>query len=218
LDAARASRLVSKYRNDLTSGFYETVIQGSKQILAKNDTEQPADVALYALGEAYVHYDFAGKNYDLSRYYFKKLIDKFPDSPLSSEARTYVSLLEKIDLKEKEIVSLEKEQESVAVARGMVEEHNFEEAVRKNLRILKDPGKGPPKDGALYNLGLIYAHIENPAKDYEKSQKYFRELVENFPESPLAGEARIWLGLFGVFEKMQQIDTDIEEQKKQLIR
>ena len=173
-------------------------------------------MALYALGEAYVHHDFEGKNYELSKYYFDKLIKNFPDSPLTSEAKTFVSLFETFAVKDMAIATLEEEHESVSVGHKVVDDQNFEEAVKKNLLILEQAGKNPPRDGALYNLGLIYAHIDNPAKDYKKSQSYFQELTKDFPSSPLAEEARIWLGLFQIFEKMQQIDLEIEQQKKQL--
>ena len=218
VDTIKAQKLVAKYRGDLTSGFFETVIQQSKQVLKKNDTKTPADVALYALGEAYVHHDFEGKNYELSKYYFDKLIKNFPDSPLTSEAKTFVSLFETFAVKDMAIATLEEEHESVSVGHKVVDNQNFEEAVKKNMLILDQADKSPPRDGALYNLGLIYAHMDNPAKDYKKSQSYFQELTKDFPNSPLAEEARIWLGLFQIFEKMQQIDLEIEQQKKQLTR
>jgi TolA-binding protein len=90
--------------------------------------------------------------------------------------------------------------------------------VQENLQILEKAGKKKPADEALYNLGLIYAHIDNPAKDFKKSQTYFHLLIEQFPDSKLAEEGRIWLGLFETIEKIQQIDVDIEQQKKQLSR
>jgi len=68
----------------------------------------------------------------------------------------------------------------------------------------------------LYNLGLIYAHGNNPAKDYGKSQNYFDLLTKQFPDSELAEEAQIWLGLFETIEKIQQIDIEIDQQRKQL--
>jgi hypothetical protein len=43
-------------------------------------------------------------------------------------------------------------------------------------------------------------------------------LIKQFPDSPLAEEARIWLGLFETLEKIQQIDIEIEQQKRELIR
>ena len=100
----------------------------------------------------------------------------------------------------------------------MVENHKFEEAVQKNLLVVKKAGPKKPSDEALYNLGLIYADVDNPGKDYKKSQIYFHALLKQFPDSEYAEEARIWLGLFKTIEKMQMIDIEIEQQKKQLIR
>ncbi len=100
----------------------------------------------------------------------------------------------------------------------IVENRNFEEAAQKNLKILQTSDNKKPADEALYNLGLIYAHVDNPVKDYQKSQAYFQELIQKFPDSQFAEEARIWLGLFETIEKMQQIDIDIEQQKKQMTR
>ena len=232
----------------MAAGFFETVIQQSKQVIAENETEPPADVAFYSLGEVYAHHDYKGRDYALSQYYFEKLIMNFPDSQLNAEAKTYISLFENIAAKEKEVadaaadaaavadaadsdaaatekvsqkeIIVEKKNESAPVPepRKVVKNQNFEEAVKENLQILEKAGKKKPADEALYNLGLIYAHIDNPAKDYEKSQIYFHLLTEQFPDSEFAEEGRIWLGLFKTIEKIQQIDVDIEQQKKQLTR
>lgn len=213
--------MVSRQRHNLTSGFIDTVIRESRQVLEKTETERPADAALYALGEAYVHHAYEDKDYGMSRYYFEKLIANFPDSPLTDEARTFVSLFETFDVKEEKIQSLKKKKEkheSIIIAHKEIENGDFAAAVRENLLILEQPDDEAPKDGALYNLGMIYAHFDNPAKDYQKSRKYFGELIGKYPDSPLAGEARTWLGLFEIFERMQQIDIDIEQKKKELTR
>jgi outer membrane protein assembly factor BamD (BamD/ComL family) len=218
---------LEQYRENLAAGFFETVIQQSKQVIAENETEPPADVALYALGEVYARHDYKGRDYALSQYYFEKLIENFPDSQLTSEAKTYVSLLETIAAKEKEAAVVEHREITVIKVkkqvfdtrpRKVVENQNFEEAVQENLQILEEVGNKNPADEALYNLGLIYAHVDNPAKDYNKSQIYFHALTQQFPDSELAEEAQIWLGLFETIEKIQQIDIEIEQQKKQLTR
>ncbi|MFN2364947.1 MAG: tol-pal system YbgF family protein [Desulfurivibrionaceae bacterium] len=108
--------------------------------------------------------------------------------------------------------------ESIILAHNTGRNQDFQKAVKKNLLILDRAGNKPPRDGALYNLGLIYANIEYPAKDFKKSQHYFNQLIEEFPEGILAREARIWLGLFQVIEKMQQIDIEIEQQKRKFTR
>jgi TolA-binding protein len=227
----RAHQQLEQYRESMAAGFFETVIQQSEQVLAENETEPPADVALYFLGEVYAHHDYKGRNYVLSQYYFEELIGNFPDSPLTSEAKTYIGLFETIAAEEKltaaaekkasqKIIIIETKKRSVPVSkqRKIVENQNFEEAVQGNLQILQEVGNKKPADEALYNLGLIYAHVDNPAKDYKKSQIYFQILTQQFPDSELAEEGRIWLGLFETIEKMQQIDIEIEQQKKQLTR
>ena len=256
ITALRAHQQLEQYRESMADGFFETIIEQSEQVLEENETEPPADVALYVLGEVYAHPDFAGSDYALSQYYFERLVENFPDSNLTSEANTYLTLFETIAEREKEVTAatrekeataairekeataairekeataaekessqkekpIEKEEKSASVSksRQIVDNNDFEEAVQRNLQILEESGKKKPADEALYNLGLIYAHVDNPAKDYQKSQTYFNVLTEQFPDSDLAEEARIWLGLFETIEKIQQIDIDIEQQKKQL--
>lgn len=227
----RGHQQLERYRENMAAGYFETVIEQSKKIIAENETKPPADNALYALGEVYAHHNYEGRDYALSQQYFEKLIENFPESDLTSEAKTYISLFETIDSREKDaaalkenflhkeiIVEKEKKSQPVIMSRKVVENQNFTEAEEKNLQILEEAGKKKPADKALYNLGLIYAHVDNPGKDYKKSKIYFHILTTQFPDSEFAEEARIWLGLFETLEKIQQIDIDIEQQKKQLTR
>lgn len=187
------------------------------QVIETNETESPADVAFYALGEVYAHHDYPDRDYFLSQYYFEKLIQNFPDSDLSAEAKTYVSLLKTIIAKEKEAAVKKKKSVSTAPLGKMTGEHDFQEAIQKNLLILEKVGNKKPADAALFNLGLIYAHVDNPAKDYKKSRIYFHILSKQFPDSEFTEETRVILGLFETITKIQQIDIDIEQQKKELI-
>jgi len=175
----------------------------------------------------YAQPDYEGRDYALSHYYFEKLVTNFPDSKLAPEAKTYIGLFAAIAAKEKAAAVKEKKgkaaavkEEPVVIARShkVVENQNFTEALQRNMQILEEVGMKKPADEALYNIGLLYAHVDNPAKDYKKSQTYFEILTKQFPESDLAEEARIWLGLFDTIEKIQQIDVEIEQQKKQLTR
>ncbi|MDW7773943.1 MAG: tetratricopeptide repeat protein [Desulfobulbaceae bacterium] len=225
----RAERQLEQYREDLAAGSFAEVIGHARETVAENETEPAAELAFYALGKAYANHDYAGRDYALSRHYFEKLIENFPESRLSSEAETFISLFEIIDAKEKAAAAAcpEVEAKTTAAFPGeqphtvilppkRVEDKNFEEAANRNQQILTEIGNKKPADEVLYNLGLIYAHTDNPAKDYKKSQIYFHVLAKQFPDSELAEEARIWLGLFETIEKMQQIDIEIEQQKKKL--
>ena len=48
-------------------------------------------------------------------------------------------------------------------------------------------------DRAFYQIGLLYAHPENPNQNYEKSLVSFYKILDGFPESPLRGQARLWV-------------------------
>lgn len=224
----QAHQLLEQFRKDMAEGYYEKIIQQGNEILLKDTTKQPADVALYALGEVYAHHDFKDRDYRLSRAYFEKLIQNFPESDLTPEAKLYISLFNAIDAKEnatvvriqtaspKKFPAVEKRPIVPSPPpRKIVENQNFEEAIEQNLEILNKYGMNSPADSALYHLGLIYAHNNNPAKDLHKSQVYFNVLATQFPDSEYAEEAQIWLGLFETIDKIQQIDVDIEQQKKQ---
>ena len=227
----------------MAAGFFDTVIEQCNLIIEKNETVPPADIALYALGEVYANQNFAGRDYSLAQHYFEKLVENFPDSDLVPEAKIFISLFETIAAREQALAVIDennaetkkksaREQALAAIdennagtkkksvstikPRKLIANQDFEEAVKKNLQVVDESGKKKPADEALYNLGLIYVHYDNPAKDYQKSQLYFQQLTEQFPESEFAEEAQIWLGLFETIEKMQQIDKEIEQQKKQL--
>jgi TolA-binding protein len=241
--AIRAHQQLEQYRENMAAGFFDTVIDQCNQIIDKDETVPPADIALYALGEVYANQNFSGRNYSLAQHYFEKLVENFPDSVLVPEAKIFISLFETIAAREQALAVTDKnnaetkkksareqaltvidennagtKKKSVSAIkpRKLIVNQDFEEAVKKNLQVVDESGKKKPADEALYNLGLIYVHYDNPAKDYQKSQLYFQQLSEQFPESEFAEEAQIWLGLFETIEKMQQIDKEIEQQKKQL--
>lgn len=222
---------LQQYRNNLADGFYDTIVLQSRKVLEDGEKNPSAEVAFYALGEIYAHNDYSGKNYDLSQYYFEKLITNFPESPLNSEAKLYLGLFETIKEKEmmaksskpiiiespskKTIKPRSSEEQPAFLSESIVDNLDFEKAVRKNTRIIEKVGRKKPADAALYNLGLIYAHVNNPAKDYKKSEIYFTEITKQFPHSSYAEEAKVWLGVFETIKKIQQIDVEFDQQLKQ---
>jgi tetratricopeptide (TPR) repeat protein len=80
-----------------------------------------------------------------------------------------------------------KEAENLAV-RG-----EYGKALKEYERILKFFPDDSPGDIALFNMGLIWAHPDNPQRDYRRSAMCFQQLVHDFPGSSLTREAGIWL-------------------------
>lgn len=100
----------------------------------------------------------------------------------------------------------------------LLRQGDFEGALRENRKALAAAPEGDDADIALFDMGLIHAHYANPKKDYAKALESFRRLRNKYPRSPLAEEAKIWIGVLETMEKAKQIDIEIEEKKKGLTR
>lgn len=99
---------------------------------------------------------------------------------------------------------------------------DYEGSINENQKILSMSTHQPPKDKALFNLGLIYAHFGNPKKDFGKSLDFFKKLIKDYPRSPLVEQAKIWVEalqeneeLNHVIQKLKQVDIEIEERKRE---
>ena len=69
-----------------------------------------------------------------------------------------------------------------------------------------------------------------PKRDYQKSLDHFKRLVKVFPQSPFAGQAKIWIGLLQenerlkreieelnkTIKKSKQVDIEIDEKKREI--
>lgn len=226
-----AHQQLEKNRKNMGQGFFDEVIFENEKVLQTNDMNAAAEVALYALGEVYAHHDFEGRNYTVSQSYFERLIKNFPLSPLTSEAKVYISLFEAIASSEKAVAEKELSLQKAVLSahekklakvppprKTLVKNKNFEEAEANNMKILSRSAGKKPADKAMYNLGLIYVHVDNPQKNYTKAQAYFHLLTEKFPKSEYTEEARIWLGLLETIDQLLQIDIDLEQQKRKVLR
>ncbi len=80
----------------------------------------------------------------------------------------------------------------------------YEEALTTYQKVLSLSSQKPPGDEALFNMGLIYAHFNNPKKDYQKSIGCFVRVINDYPGSSLADQAKIWTGVLQETEKLGQ--------------
>ena len=81
----------------------------------------------------------------------------------------------------------------------------YEASMAKNLTVLNS---FPPSlaDQALFQIGLLYAHPENPNQNYEKSLGSFNKIINEFSESRLIPQAQLWvLFIRDVMDKEQKI-------------
>ena len=135
---------------------------------------------------------------------FKRLTHDFPESHLREEAKIWIGLLEMIEQERNAHVSYRRSKE-------LIRKNGLHKSLKEYEKILSRFPDRPPGDEALFNIGLIYIHNDNPKKKYKESLQMFKKLVHDFPQSDYIEEARIWIGLLEVIEKSKQADIEIEE-------
>ncbi len=100
--------------------------------------------------------------------------------------------------------------------KGLLAQGDYEGASHENLKILSLALRGPPEDEALFNMGWIYAHPENPKKDYGKSIFFFKKLLEDFPQSSRNERAKIWVGMLQENERLSQTTDECTRKNENL--
>ncbi len=101
-------------------------------------------------------------------------------------------------------------------AAQLCRQRDYDGALRENERVLSFSGKNPPGDRALFNMGLIYAHSENPKRDYEKASQFLQRMIRDYPQSSLADEAKTWAKVLQESEKSQQESERLKRENERL--
>jgi len=230
---------------------YDAALESYQKVLSLSPHKPPEDEALFNMGLAYTHFGNPKKDYKKSIDLFLRVLNDYPQSPFAVQARIWVGVLLESTESNKEVERLKetikdlerikkawresekaKQQEARWEEYGEAREHllrsqkflaqgNYEGAIAENKKILSMSDSRSPKDEALFNLGLIYAHFENPQQDLQKSIEFFKTLIKNNPKSSLAEQAKIWVeilqenaGLNHLLQKLKQVDIEIEEMKR----
>ena len=211
-------------------GDYAGALRENQAVVSAFDKKPPGDRALFSMGLIYAHHDNPQRDYKQSRAYFKKFIADYPQSALAGQADMWVHVIDEI-AKEKRIArelekkQVEKKPESREQAACRNLQHgqeplikgDYQESLRGNQKALSLlDKKAPGGDRALFTMGLMYVHYDNPERDYRKSMEYFTRLVEDYPKSELVEQAKIWVNILDIIEKEKQVDIELEQKKKDL--
>jgi hypothetical protein len=109
----------------------------------------------------------------------------------------------------------EKKADEFTHAKALLTEGNYEAAFKENQKLLAE-GKGAP-DVALFNMGLISASL-NPKKDYPRALTSFKTLVNQYPGSTFAEQARVWIQVLEERQKLAEEKQKLLEEKRAATR
>ena len=200
----------------IAAGDYTGAVEENRKVLYLFAGGSLGDEALFNIGIIYIHYGNPAKNYKKSLDSFERLINDYPQSPLLEKARVWVGMLRDMEkLKTNEVVTIN---EHILRSQQLLAQGNYKESLKESQNVLSQSSKNPYADRALFYAGLVYAHYDNPEKDYKKSLAYFEQLIKEYPQSHLLEEAKIMIGLLNVIEKAKQVDIEIEKIRKEMTR
>jgi len=83
-------------------------------------------------------------------------------------------------------------QELLEEGMGQMVSRQYEASMAKNLTVLNNFPHSLA-DQALFQIGLLYAHPENPNQNYEKSLESFNKISSEFSENRLRHQAKLWV-------------------------
>jgi TolA-binding protein len=136
---------------------------------------------------------------------------------LLSCAPIYLEKERPIVLEEEKPVAAEKGNcTHLDVLESLARHEDFETLLKKYQDMLEDLHKDKSADELLFTLGLLYAHPENPKKNYQKSLAFFKKMIKEYPRSAYVVEAKIWAGVLEDIENAAKVDLEIEQKKKEL--
>ena len=95
--------------------------------------------------------------------------------------------------------------EDLLHAKKLFDLGDYVAALEENQKILSRSAKNGLRDQALFNIGLIYAHVENPQRNLGKALQSFKAVLKEYPQSPLTGEAKVLVGVLQEKEKLSQM-------------
>ncbi len=234
---------------------YEGALIAYEKVLSFTPRHPLEDQAFFGIAMIYAHVGNPKRDYKISIDYLLRILNEYPQSRLVEEARIWIGVLtenmefnRKVEKLYETIQNMEKIKHTLRESQkgkppetkfeeqGMSREllnqihkflaqGNFEGAILENQKILSSSDPRSPKAEALFNLGLIFAHFENPQRDIEKSIELFNRLLKTYPKSPLVEQTKTCIGILQeneelnrLIKKLKQVDIEVEEMKRKRLK
>jgi tetratricopeptide (TPR) repeat protein len=96
----------------------------------------------------------------------------------------------------------------------LLAQNNLKAALAENRQILSSSDNNLPKDGALFSVGLIYAH--DRMKSYKKSIRAFKKLIHDYPASSFVEQAKVWTDALQTMQDSQNKINDLQKKNDEL--
>jgi DNA repair exonuclease SbcCD ATPase subunit len=93
-----------------------------------------------------------------------------------------------------------------------MERRNFKASLRESRTALELFSRSLG-DQALFQIGLVHAHPENPNQNIENSTTAFHKLINNYPNSSLRSQAELWIMHL---RRIQDLEATLNARKQEI--
>jgi hypothetical protein len=93
---------------------------------------------------------------------------------------------------------------------------NYDEAARSYDDYLRLTPSGGRRDQALFHLGLTYALRPAPSADWQRAAALFKQLMDEFPNSPYKPPANLIVSLHSELDQLSADSKQRDQRIKQL--
>ena len=105
--------------------------------------------------------------------------------------------------------------DGVTKGNQLLAQNDFDGSLKAFYEVWTAARNKPPADIAMYSMGLIYAHPQNPKRDLQKAVYCFDQTIQNNPASALAEQARVWIA---VLQDSENTRGELEKSRQELER
>ncbi len=214
---------------------FDGALNANQEILILALHESPEDEALFNVGLIFAHPEYSRRDVTKSLYFFNKVVEDYPQSPLAPQARAWVGMLQQVQklnqrleqsarqIKQfqQERVRIEGEKEAyrpLLSGKELLVQGKYDDALKELQKVLTTGPRHPLEDEALFLAGVICAHPGNPKRDYGRSLGHFRKLLKDHPQSPWAELAKAWTQMLQDNDRLSQavekLNQTIEKSKQ----
>lgn len=109
----------------------------------------------------------------------------------------------------------EKEFQAAAVS---VKAKSFQDAAVAYNKVIADAPGTKLAAEALFELALVYAHQDNPDKNYTRAIHAFEDLLKRYPENKRTDEAQSWISLLKIVQDLKKQNESLNKSIEQLKR
>ena len=105
-----------------------------------------------------------------------------------------------------------KSEEHLALSRYYMAKRNFEASLKESETALELFSRSLG-DQALFQIGLVYAHPDNPNQNIKNSIIAFQNVIDEYPKSRLRSQAEIWVMHL---RRIQDLEVTLNAKKQEM--